>query len=317
MFYGRILRMKVEITAIPPKFDRYTTQAEILEACSDTPLAGYPPPQDRWHIPADEWDAMVARDGFLTVPPGPWHVRNHPTRAREKAQGILLDPEDPNELDDTQKAAWRSKYDLVTDQGLPVHPMAKLGVTSEVWDERMGVLRKLGMATGIGRERRFGALNTSALLLARTGMNGAVEYAVVKESRNKKERRSFPGGYAELGEDIAAAAVRESGEEAGVVEACEAAGIPWNAVESLPHVLWKLSPSVNGPCTLVTWLVEHFRAIDATNIPDMQGVALKRGESTIRAAEWVAGRELLAAGSTLLGAHRRALRAHLDLLQAA
>ncbi len=304
--------MKVAVTNIPPEFDRYSSPADLLEACRDRPLSEYPEPTERWHTSVETWDAM-AENGVITIPDGPWVVLNHSARKKAAAEGAVLDPEDPEAIDTVKKAAWRDEYSLVTDRGLPVHPLAKLGVTTEIRDDDK-VLHKLGMATGIGRERRYGAVNTGALLLARLGLDNEIEYPIVTELRNKKLRRSFPGGYVELDESIADACVRESEEESGIVAACDAAGIPWASVEGLPHALWKISPSITGPCTINAWLAEHFLAINATSISDMRGVTLRIGEpGKIKQVEWRSACELIA-DKTFLGAHRRALRAHLEIV---
>lgn len=305
--------MEVAVTNIPLEFDRYVHSSELLEASQDAALLGYPSPQERWHISASEWDAM-AETGVITVPDGAWVVSNHPARERNRGLGKALDPANSDEINPSRKATWRAGYALVTDRGLPVHPMARLGVTTEIWDEKTHRLHKLGMATGIGRERRCGALNTGALLLARLGQAGEIEYPVATELRNKRRRRAFLGGYGEQGEAIADICIRESDEEGCLVTACAAAHIPWNEIEALPHVLWKLSPSVTGPCTLNAWLAEHFLAIDATSVPDMQNVILHNGEpDKIERVEWSPARELLG-DKTFLGAHRRALRAHLKAI---
>ena len=311
LYYIKLEAMRIEVTSIPPEFDRYSRPSDLLEACHDAPLFGYPPPESRWHVPADEWDEMVAM-GEITVPSGPWVVSGHPIREREAAEGISLEPEDPDMISSAQKDAWRKEYLLVTDRGMPVHPAARLGVTTEIRDKE--VLHRLGMATGIGRERRCGALNTGAMLLARLNQEGEIEYPVVTEFRNSKLRSSFPGGYVERAETIAHACVRESDEELRIVEACAAAGIPWDTIEALPHWLWRLTPSVTGPCTLNAWLAEHFLAIDATGLPDMQHVVLRNGEpDQIETVGWRTARGILA-DRTFLGAHKRALRAHLTVV---
>lgn len=306
--------MRVEITHIPPQFDRYfRTEEDTLEACLDGPFEHYPPQNERWHIAAEDWDEM-AKTGVITIPDGSWVVSNHPARARAAAEGKPLDPENPDNIDPAQKAAWRQEYRLVTDRGLPVHPMARLGVTSEVWDKKEQVMRRLGMATGIGRERRYGASKTGALLLARLGLDGEVEYPVVTEVRNNIERLTFPGGYAEPNEFIADTCIREGNEEVTITEACERAGIPWKVIESMPHALWRLTPSVTGPNTVNAWRDEHFLVIDATSIPDMQGVNLRVGEpDNIESVEWRRARELRD-DPMLLGTHKRALRAHLSII---
>lgn len=269
-------------------------------------------PGDRWHISSDAWESM-AETGIITVPDGPWVVSSHPSRERAAAEGAAMDPADPAEIDLTKKATWRKEYPLVTDRGLPVHPMARLGLTTEILDGKNNILRKLGMATGIGRERRYGASNTGALLLARLGLDGEIEYPTVTELRNEKLRRSFPGGYAEIGEHIAETCIREANEELGIIDATERVGVPWKVVQALPCELWRVSPSITGPCTLNAWLAENFLALDATSIPDMQGVELQAGEPGIKQVQWYSGREL-ASDPALLGSHRRALRAHLKVL---
>lgn len=304
--------MRIEATAIPPEFDRYYDPAYVLEACHDRPLDGYPPPASRWHITEAEWDEMAAT-GVITVPDDErWAVWRHPLRDEYIASGGSVDPANPDEIDPAQKQAWRNEYPLVTHQGLPVHPKARLGVTTEILDKH-GNLHKLGMATGIGRERRYGALKTGALLVARLGASGNIEYPVVTEQRGSRLRRSFPGGYVELGEEIADACVREGAEETGIVAACAKAGIPWSDIEKLPHILWALSPSVTGPCTINAWLAEHFLAFNATAVPEMLGVTLRIGERAIKTSQWLSACELVQ-GKTLLGAHRRALRAHLGAM---
>ncbi|HEU4914216.1 MAG TPA: hypothetical protein VFT16_02295 [Candidatus Saccharimonadales bacterium] len=61
------------------------------------------------------------------------------------------------------------------------------------------------------------------------------------------------------------------------------------------------------------WLAEHFLAINATKISEMRGVVLRVGESAIRTVEWRQARQLVSDPS-FLGAHRRAARAHLQML---
>lgn len=304
--------MKLEITNIPSEFDRYNTTLELLEACQASPMSEYPLPEDRWHISTDAWDVM-AETGVITVPDGPWNVWKHSDREKAAADGRILDLEHPENIDPTKKAAWRKEYSLVTDEGLPVHPMAKLGVTTEIFDEQNGILRKLGMATGIGREWRYGAIETGALLLARLGMHGEIEYPAVTELRDKKMRRYFPGGYAEQGENIAETCIREAREEIDIITVTELAGVPWSVVQAQPHKLWRMNPSITGPCTLNTWLAEHFLAVDATSIPDMQGVTLQAAESGIKQVRWYSGQEL-AKDSTLPNSHRRALLAHMKAI---
>lgn len=311
--------MKIAVANMPAEFDRYSTPMDLVTASRDSPLKGYPLPEDRWHIPAGDWGAM-AETGVIVVPHGRWSVLNHPSREEDAKQGIELDPANPSEVSPAQKTAWRKEYALVTDQGLPIHPKAKLGVTTNVWINdatrrpMTKRLHRLGMATGIGRERRYGALNTGALLLARLDQNGGIEYPVVTECRNNRLRRSFPGGYVEPGESIADGCVRESNEEVHLVDACSELGIAWSEIEALPHILWKLSSSVTGPCTINAWLAEHFLAIDATGMPDIQHVHLRSGEpDKIESVEWHAARELLT-DKALLGAHRRALKAHLGII---
>jgi hypothetical protein len=307
--------MGFEVENIPPEFDRLSSQSLILSETQGDVYAGYPSPEDRWHISTEEWDAM-AETGVITIPDGPWWVLDHEARRRAAAKGEVLEPANPGEIDSAQKAAWREEYALVTDQGLPVHPMARLGVTTEIRDKKtQEIIYKLGMAAGIGRERRYGAIRTGAIGLARFGENGEIEYPVVSEIRNGKLRRNFASGYIENGESIVDGCVREGGEESGIVAACEKAGIPWGAVEVLPQYLWKLSPAVTGPCTINAWLSENFLMIDATNIPEMRSVTLQTNEpDTIKHVEWRAAPDILA-DKIFLGAHKRALRAHVKILR--
>ena len=306
--------MSIEVTSIPPEFDRYTQVAvDLLDAAQSMPLPYYPAHADRWHISLEEWDAMAAT-GVITIPDGPWEVKNHPARARAVKHGVVLDPADPSEISAAQKAIWRDTYELVTDQGLPVHPAARLGVTSIVWD---GVTKRcftLGMATGIARERHYGAIKTGALLLARLNEHNELEYPVVTEERGGKIRRNFPGGYAEIGETVMQAIVREIDEEADIIQACEKASVPWQFVEQLPSHLWKLTPSIVGPCTINAWLAENFWAIDATSVPDMRGVRLQTKESAIKNVAWVSPQVILA-DSIFLSTHKRALRAHMQQMK--
>jgi 8-oxo-dGTP pyrophosphatase MutT (NUDIX family) len=257
----------------------------------------------------------MSASGTITIPEGPWDVSDHPARAEAAARGFLLDPVDPDEINPATKRAWKAEF-LVTDRGLPVHPMAKLGVTTEIWDDTAGELCKLGMATGIGREWRYGPLNIGNIGFGRRGPGGEIEYAVAATVRGEEMRYSFPGGYVEPGESIADACVREGNEEVGIVEACESAGIPWRSVEELPHVLWELSPWIAGSCTINAWLAEHFLMIDASDVLGMQGVTLRTGDTAeVKRVEWRSARTLIA-DRTFMGAHRRALRAHIHVMGA-
>ncbi len=258
----------------------------------------------------------MARTGVITVPPGLWVVSGHPSRDEAAAEGIALDPANPGAIDAAQKTAWRKEYPLVTDSGLPVHPLARLGVTTRATDPKTGIIHRLGMATGIGRERHYGASKTGALLLARLGLHGEVEYPVVTEMRGNRLRSSFPGGYAAAGETIAETCVRESVEElkiVGVSDNTEHTNLLRSLIRRLPHILWRVSPSVTGPCTLNAWLAEHFLVVDATSILDMQDIELQAGEAGIQQAQWCSGRELIK-DPALLGSHRRALLAHMEVL---
>jgi|GEM_PF-3049844 len=305
--------MSIEVTNIPREFDRFTTESQIINETRDDPLPGYPPAANRWHIPEDEWNAM-AETGVITVPDGPWAVNNHKGRLTPNARKANIDPANPDDIDATVKAKWRAEYPLVTDKSLPVHPMGRLGVTTELWDSERQEMHRLGMATGIGREWYFGERKTAAIALARLGLSGQIEYAVVREDRDGKLRRNFPGGYVEHAEDITMGGSREGQEESNLRVACEAAGIPWSEVNTLPQRLWRMTPAVTGPCTLNAWLGEHFWVIDATGVPDMQGVTLHTNEpDVIKSVEWAEARAIIA-DKTFLGAHRRAARAHLQLL---
>lgn len=302
--------MNIEATSIPHEFDRYSHLAiDLLDAAQSIPLPYYPAHADRWHISPEEWDAMTAA-GVITIPDGPWEVKNHPARERAAKGGEILDPADPSEISVAQKAIWRDTYELVTDQGLPVHPAARLGVTSIVWDGLTKRCLTLGMATGIARERRYGATKTGALLLARLNEHDELEYPVVTEERGGKMRRNFPGGYAEIGETVMQAIVRETGEESDLIQACKKAGVPWQLVERLPSHLWELTPSIVGPCTVNAWLAENFWAIDATSVSDMRGVRLRANESAIKNVAWLPPHVILA-DNTFLSTHKRALRAHM------
>lgn len=302
--------MQIQPVNIPRIFDRYTTTFDLQEASQYPALSEYPEPQDRWHVPLDVWSEMAVT-GIIAVPDGPWHVSDHSARRKAAARGIVLDPSPithEQSIDPARTAAWRKEF-LVTDRGLPVHPLAKLGVTTVLGDGT-----RLGMATGIGRERYYGPQNVGNIALMRSSESGGVEYAVVATIRNGKERISFPGGYAEIGESVVETCLREGNQETGMVEACEAAGIPWQQLLDIsPHILWKLRPSITGPCTLNTWLAEHFLMIDASAIPDMQAVQVDAHDpAEIKHASWRTGQQLLA-DPAFMGAHRRALQAHLEM----
>jgi ADP-ribose pyrophosphatase YjhB (NUDIX family) len=305
--------MSIEVTNIPQEFDRFSTQSQIIRETQGDHIPGYPSAADRWHIPADEWDAM-ADTGVITVPDGPWAINNHKGRQTPRAKKANIDPANPDDIGAAAKARWRAEYPLVTDKGLPVHPMGRLGVTTELWDSERQETYRLGMPTGIGREWYFGERKTAAIGLARLGLNGQVEYAVVREDRDGKLRCNFPGGYVEHAEDITTGGGREGDEESNLKAACEAVGIPWSEVITLPQKLWRMTPAVTGPCTLNAWLGEHFWMIDATGVSEMQGVALRTNEpDTIQSVEWAEPRAIIA-DKTFLGAHRRAVRAHLQII---
>lgn len=298
--------MGTEITNIPPEFDRYYNPDELRQAAQDKPMRGYPKPENRWHMSPNEWDEL-AGDAII-VPPGPWEVWEHPSRQQAINDGIVIDPiiTPENPIDPARTAAWKRDGLLVTDLGLPLHPLVKIGVTTEFSDGS-----HLGMATGIGRERYYGELRIGNIALKRLNSWGDVEYSVVTTKRGSKEKISFAGGYAELGESLYDAAVREGQEEANIVEACESAGISWSDIEQLPNNFWRLSPSVTGPNTIHAWLGENFLMINATSIPDMQAVELRANDSQeVSKAEWRRACDLVN-NPAFSGAHRRVLRAHL------
>lgn len=298
--------MGIEIVNIPRELDRYSDLNELVEASRDEPLKGYPKPGDRWHIPHGEWRKM-SDDGILTVPDGRWAVRDHPARQQALDDDVEIDqiitPDNP--MDPARTEAWRQEGLLVTDLGLPVHPLAEIGVT-EFTDGSW-----LGMATDIGRERYYGPSKIGNIALKRLNSQREAEYSVVTTWRDNKTRTSFAGGYKGRDENIYDAAVREGQEETNIVAACADAGISWNQLEQLPSVFWRLSPSLTGPNTLNAWLDEHFLMIDATSIQEMQRVVLRANDSQeVRSAHWRRARDLIK-DPTFMGAHRRALKAHI------
>lgn len=303
------LVINIEALPIPPQFDRYSKHSELIKASKDKPMRGYPAPEDRWCVSAEEWEEIEAT-GIVPIPEGPWNVTDHPDRQKAAAAGIPLDPAvvtPDTPIDPARTAEWKKKF-KVTTLGLPVHPLTEL-VTTELPDGA-----RLRMATGIGRERYYGPLNICNAAVARENEDDELEYAVVTTIRDGKKWISFPGGYVELSQTIAEGGVSELNQETGLVDACEKAGISWSDIEQQPHVLWALSPSVTGPCTVNAWLAEHFFMIDASGIEDIRGITLKTQDpDEIKAVEWRSWRKLLSERA-LMKAHRRALLAHVVLL---
>jgi 8-oxo-dGTP pyrophosphatase MutT (NUDIX family) len=303
--------IQIEAAPIPSQFDRYgdDVDEDLKKELASPTLPEYPTRKDRWHFPKSEWDDRVC-DGVLTVPDEVWVTSNHSRRREAAVKGVLFDAalvDDDHPIDPARTAAWRAQGLLVTDRGLPVHPLAKLGLTTHLGDDPQAGW--IGMATGIGRERYWGELISGNLGIKRRAPSGLIEYAVVGADRAGKVKISFPGGYAERGEAAVAACIREGGEETGIVEACEAAGIPWSVIEQLPMKFWEIRPSIGGPCTLNAWLAEKFLMIDATSVPEMAEVELRpRDPNEIKSVGWIAVHQILRS-ENVLGAHRRALLA--------
>jgi 8-oxo-dGTP pyrophosphatase MutT (NUDIX family) len=318
--------MLLEPTPVPAKFDRYYDLSELRGAAHGQPMGHYPQLEDRWHVSAEEWDAMAAA-GVIVVPPGGHEVWNHPARAEAAREGILLDPviRHGERIDPARTAAWKEQGLLVTDRGLPVHPAARLGVTTVLREEMHGSEAaqefELGMTTGLGREWYYGALNIGNIALMRRNEAGEPEYAVVTTERYHKGKtihmESFPGGYVERGETIAEGCFREGNQEAGIEAGCAAAGVALSSLLDQPHGLWFLTPAIDDPCTLNAWLAEHFLVIDASEVPNIQSVALQTFDSAeIKGVRWEVAQRLLADDSKfLLGAHRRILQAHIATLE--
>jgi 8-oxo-dGTP pyrophosphatase MutT (NUDIX family) len=315
----------IEPTPIPAEFDRYYDLSDLQKVAKSQPMSFYPRPEDRWHVSAEEWDAMAAA-GVIVVPPGGHEVWDHPARAEAAREGILLDPviRHRERIDPSRTAAWKAQGLLVTDRGLPVHPAGRLGVTTVLREEKHGGEAQefgLGMATGLGREWYYGALNIGNIALMRRNEAGEPEYAVVTTERYHRGRiihmESFPGGYVERGETIAEGCFREGNQEAGIEAGCAAAGVALSSLLDQPHGLWFLTPAIDDPCTLNVWLAEHFLVIDASEVPNIQNVALHAFDhAEIKNVRWELARRLLADDSKfLLGAHRRILQAHTATLE--
>jgi len=299
--------MSVRIVDVSPEFNRYGVdlEAELTELANDPALPGYPEMSNRWHISTDEWDEMAKR-GVVTIPDGPWHMTEHPEREAARKRDKTIP--DERSVDPQQTARWREQGLLVSDKGFPIHPLGRLGLTSEI----NGI--PIGMATGLGRLWQPGPAISGNLIVERENHAGELEYAMVVTRRTNKqgttERLSFPGGFGKPGEASIQTAIREAEEEAGLDVIKEITGKSLGAFAC--NVVQRLNPSLGGPMTLNAWFEEHFGVVKLPNLPEIKRLELQTSdEDEVDSVRWVSAEELTDA-KQLMGAHRRAFKAYKD-----
>lgn len=299
--------MFAEAVPIPQEYDRYYDLSELKKTTVTPPInKHYPLQADRLHIPYDEWEDRLA-SGEIDLFDARYNVSNYPNRLRTVQAGEPFDPEvtPENPINPERTETWR-RQGLQIVGGLALHPLAELGLTTEFSDDK-----RLAMATGIGRERLYGPIDMGNLIIERKSKRYGSTFLTVKVARDGKERGSFPGGYPGLDVDPATTALREANEETGIISALEEQGVTLNDLAESPHKHWRLTPAIEGPCTLNTWLVEHFLAIDATSISgalNRADLRVKQGEIT--SLHWRPWTDILT-DAAFLDAHKKALQAYI------
>lgn len=113
---------------------------------------------------------------------------------------------------------------------------------------------------------------------ARRERNGVVEYAMAAVQRSTL-KWGMPGGYANHGETVEAAAFREGYEEVGIKRTALAAVSVRAAVLS-PPIGFKRD-------TLHAWGEEWFTFVHSTDNPGLDGVELKAHDQEVTDVAWV------------------------------
>lgn len=241
--------------------------AELAENNAKRPERGYPPLKDRLYIPPDAWNSMVGNNE-ITIPDGPWHIVDHPNRQTPEAQGLLDDiATEASPMPAERTADWRNAGLRVDTAGRPLHPRAAQLLTT----------RGVGMFTGPGFHYRYGPQRMGNLGLRRE-RNGTVEYAMSAVQRSTL-KWGMPGGYANAGETVDAAAFREGYEEVGVER--KALGVLLVRTVLTPPKGFKRD-------TLHAWGEEWFTFARSFNNPELEGVELATyDEQEVVAVAWV------------------------------
>lgn len=242
--------------------------AGLSENSVKLPERAYPPISDRLYLPPTAWHEMV-QSGEITIPEGPWHISDHPNRQKQSSQN-LLDPiaTEESPMPAEHIARWRNLGLMVDSAGRPLHPRAAQLLTT----------RGVGMFTGPGFHYRYGPQRMGNLGLRRE-RNGVVEYAM-SAVRRSTLKWGMPGGYAEAGETVDAAAFREGYEEVG---------IEIEALGTLSTRAAILSPPKGFKRdTLHAWGEEWFTFVRSLDNPALDGTELVvHDENEVLEVAWV------------------------------
>ncbi len=177
----------------PPELDRF--------AATLTAAPGYPGTRLFLSQPGLRLDGDT-----LWVPPGPWHITDHPNR--RGAPAALSDPEPSGaaseQVDAALTARWRAAGLLVDQHGRPVHPD---------WQRLLGH-PGIGLPTGLGFFWRWGPNATVDALVTRRTPRGT-EVLLVR--RRDAGKWALPGGFVDRADaGVREAALRELAEETGL-----------------------------------------------------------------------------------------------------
>lgn len=241
--------------------------AELAENSVKLPERGYPPIDKRLQLPLAVWNNMV-QSGEITIPDGPWHITNHPNR--QKAEEHLLDDiaTEESPMSAQQITHWKNLGLLVDTAGRPLHPRAAQLLTTP------GV----GMFTGPGFHYRYGPQRMGNLGLRRE-RNGIVEYAMAAVQRTTL-KWGMPGGYANAGETVEAAAFREGYEEVGVKRQALGKIVVKAAVLSPPKGFKR--------DTLHGWGEEWSTLVHSPDNPELDGIELTiHDKKEVLYVDWV------------------------------
>ncbi len=268
-----------ELDAIPRKVDSYYPSE--VGRLTPTELG----------LSVNDWREGL-ENGGLVIPEGRWSIIDHPNRQNaDRPISPIYTEEKPVPGELTEQ--WLVAGLRVDSVGRALFPRAEQ------------VLEGPGMFTQPGAFYGYGPQRIANCALRRTLKDGAAEYATVWVKRDGKLCGSVPGGYADEGETILEAALREFNQETGSqleaflgVQAIRETVLP-------PHPYWKT--------TLHAWMEERFVFLDVAG--NGGGLELRtKDPQEVSSTRWMSVDEIQR-HPDFVGTHRRQVEAHEEFLR--